>query len=166
MLDGSPIAWKSGCLPLVTLSSAESEYVQITLACQEIMYLREILDNLGFKQGATLLYEDNQAAIAICNNPCHRSRTRHIARRYHWIWQLIKDRAVFVEYIPRADIFTKPLGAEVHGGLRARGSALIVCAMHATSHVSNSCLQQVRSRKGHVEVEVLAPRSRGSVSGD
>eukprot|EP00961_Rhodomonas_salina_P042920 577225-Rhodomonas_salina.1 len=96
MLDGSPIAWKSGRLPLVTLSSAESEYVQITLACQEIVYLREILDNLGFEQSATVLYKDNRAAIAICNNPCHRSRTRHIACRYHWIRQLIKDRVIFV----------------------------------------------------------------------
>ena len=70
-INGSPVAWKSGRLPMVTLSSAESEYVQVTLACQEILYLRQVLEALGYKQTATAIFEDNQAAIAICNNPCH-----------------------------------------------------------------------------------------------
>jgi hypothetical protein len=123
MLGGSPIAWKSGRLPLVTLSSAESEYVQITLACQEIIYLREMLDDLGYPQGATVILEDNQAAIAICNNPCHRSRTRHITRRYHFIRQCVRAGTVYVKYVPSeknaADIFTKPLGVETYGSLRS-----------------------------------------------
>jgi hypothetical protein len=113
-LNGAPIAWRSGRLPLVTLSSAESEYVQLTLACQEILYLREVLQLLGFEQASTEIFEDNQAAIAICYNPCHRSRTRHIKRRYHFIRQCIKESEVFVTYTRSedniADLFTKPLG--------------------------------------------------------
>jgi len=111
-VNGSPIAWKSGRLPMVTLSSAESEYIQITLACQEILYLREVLETLGFKQTATAIFEDNQAAIAICNNPCHRTRTRHIQRRYHFIRQCVRDGNVYVVYVRSADnvadVLTKP----------------------------------------------------------
>lgn len=107
------MVWKSGRLPLVTLSSAESEYVQLTLACQEILHLREVLQTLGFEQAPTEIFEDNQAAIAICNNPCHRSRTRHIKRKYHFIRQCIKDSEVYVTYVESrnnvADVFTKPL---------------------------------------------------------
>eukprot|EP00961_Rhodomonas_salina_P165081 2224604-Rhodomonas_salina.1 len=91
MLNDAPIVWKSGRLPLVKLSSAESEYVQLTLACQEILHMRKVLQVLSFEQAATEIREDNQAAIAICNNPCHRSRTRHIKRRYHFIRQCIRD---------------------------------------------------------------------------
>eukprot|EP00961_Rhodomonas_salina_P300133 3939503-Rhodomonas_salina.1 len=40
-LNGALAAWKSGQLPLVTLSSAESEYVEATQACVEIIYVRE-----------------------------------------------------------------------------------------------------------------------------
>ena len=112
-VNDAPIVWKSGRLPLVTLSSAESEYVQLTLACQEILHMREVLQSLGFAQAPTEIFEDNQAAIAICNNPCHRSRTRHIKRRYHFIRQCIKDSEVFVTYIESennvADLLTKPL---------------------------------------------------------
>mmetsp|Transcript_46824 Transcript_46824/g.95765 ORF Transcript_46824/g.95765 Transcript_46824/m.95765 type:complete len:1109 (-) Transcript_46824:511-3837(-) len=112
-INGAPVAWRSGRLPLVTLSSAESEYVQVTLACQEILHLRELLSALGFPQTATAIFEDNQAAIAICNNPCHRTRTRHIARRYHFIRQCIRDGNVYIVYVASADnaadIFTKPV---------------------------------------------------------
>eukprot|EP00961_Rhodomonas_salina_P130480 1756614-Rhodomonas_salina.2 len=108
-----PIVWKSGRLPLVTLSSAESEYVQLTLACQEILHMLEVLQSLGFAQEPTQIFEDNQAAIAICNNPCHCSRTRHIKRRYHFIRQCIKDAEVYITYVASernvADLFTKPL---------------------------------------------------------
>eukprot|EP00961_Rhodomonas_salina_P114900 1546010-Rhodomonas_salina.1 len=58
--------------------------------------------------------EDNQAAIAICNNQCHRSRTRHIKRWYHFIHQCIRDAEVYVTYVASeenvADLFTKALG--------------------------------------------------------
>eukprot|EP00961_Rhodomonas_salina_P087039 1170799-Rhodomonas_salina.1 len=40
-INDAQIVWKSGRLPLVTLSSAESEYVQLTLACQEILHMQE-----------------------------------------------------------------------------------------------------------------------------
>ncbi len=54
-----------GCrLPLV-LSSAES----LSLPCQEIKYLHNMLDQLGFGQALPHIYEDNQAAIAICKTP-------------------------------------------------------------------------------------------------
>jgi len=112
-LNGSPIAWKSGRLPLVTLSSAESEYVQLTLASQEVIYIQEILKRAGYDQGPATIYEDNQAAIAITNNPCHRKRTRHIRRRYHWVRQCVQDKTIYVTYVPTddntADLFTKAL---------------------------------------------------------
>ena len=108
---------------MVTLSSAESEYVQITLACQEIINLREMLEELGQVQAPTAIMEDNQAAIAICHNPVHRQRTRHITRRYHWIRQCIRHGLVRVHYIPTdwnvADMFTKPLPTTQFERLRA-----------------------------------------------
>jgi hypothetical protein len=57
-LNGAPIAFRAGLLPLVTLSSAESEYVQATLACVEIIYVRELLERMGYTQTATVIYED------------------------------------------------------------------------------------------------------------
>lgn len=111
-INRAPVAWKSGRLPMVTLSSTEREYIQVTLACQEILYLREVLEALGYKQTATAIFKDNQAAIAICNNPCHHTRTRHIQRQYHFIRQCIHNGHVYVVYVQSADniadVLTKP----------------------------------------------------------
>jgi hypothetical protein len=113
---GTAISWRSGLLPLVTLSSAESEYVQVTLAAQEIIFLRQLLENLGYDQKATVVYEDNQAAIAICNNPVFHRRTRHIRRRYHYVRQCVKDGEIFLKYVQScdnlADMLTKALPFE------------------------------------------------------
>ena len=70
--NGAPIAWKSGRQPIVTLSSAESEYVQATAACTEIIYVRSLLERAGISQPVTVLYDDNQAAIEMSKKPCHR----------------------------------------------------------------------------------------------
>mmetsp|Transcript_16839 Transcript_16839/g.40656 ORF Transcript_16839/g.40656 Transcript_16839/m.40656 type:complete len:252 (-) Transcript_16839:376-1131(-) len=112
-INGAAVSWKSGRLPLVTLSSAESEYVQITMACQEILFLRELMEKLGYGQKATVVFEDNQAAIALCNNPVFHRRTRHIRRRYHFVRQCVEDGEIYIAYVKSednvADMLTKPL---------------------------------------------------------
>eukprot|EP00961_Rhodomonas_salina_P234110 3163795-Rhodomonas_salina.2 len=52
-----PISWRSARQLLVTLSTAESEYVQATLACQEVVALRHLFSELGFQMDApTVIY--------------------------------------------------------------------------------------------------------------
>eukprot|EP00961_Rhodomonas_salina_P026995 365187-Rhodomonas_salina.1 len=48
--NGVPIAWRNARQALVTLSTAESEYVQATFACQEVLYLRDMFEGLGIPQ--------------------------------------------------------------------------------------------------------------------
>ena len=48
---------------IVVLSSTEAEYVALTLASQEAIWLRRLLSSISFKQSvATQLYKDNQGA--------------------------------------------------------------------------------------------------------
>eukprot|EP00961_Rhodomonas_salina_P232845 3146149-Rhodomonas_salina.1 len=125
-INCAAVSWKSCRLPLVTLSSAESEYVQITMACQEILFLRELMEKLGYGQKVTVVFEDNQAAIALCNNPVFHQRTRHIRRRYHFVRQCVEDREIYIAYVKSednvADMLTKPLPHVVF--IRHRSKAL------------------------------------------
>ena len=112
--NGTPIAWRSARQPLVTLSTAESEYVQATLACQEVLALRQLLERLGFKQmEPTKMWEDNKAAIDLSVNPCSRGHTKHIERRWHFVRQCNENREVILCKISGtqnpADTFTKAL---------------------------------------------------------
>ena len=105
--------WKVGRQPIVTLSTAESELMQLGMAVQDVKHLRELLDGLGFPQVVTKVYEDNQAAIQLAENPCGRSKTKHMGRRYRFIREAIEGDEVMLVYCPTdaniADIFTKPL---------------------------------------------------------
>ena len=61
----------------------------------------------------TLIYEDNQGAIAITKNPVHHGRTKHIDVKHHAIRELSENGIINVEHINTnnmlADLLTKPL---------------------------------------------------------
>ena len=82
----STISWKSKLQSIVALSSTKAEYVLLSIATQEAVWLRVLLDDMGFKQdNAITIFEDNQGAIALAKNPTHHSRTKHIDIKYHYV---------------------------------------------------------------------------------
>ena len=73
-----------------------------------------MLNDIGFKQTKpTTLYEDNQGAIGLSENPKLNSRTKHIDIKFHYVRQAVDEKVVKVKYCPTndmvADIFTKSL---------------------------------------------------------
>ena len=70
LLNSGPISWYSKKQGSITLSSAEAEYMALSAAAQEAIYLRNLLDDLGLEQcAATVIYVDNCSAIAMARNP-------------------------------------------------------------------------------------------------
>ncbi len=63
-----------------------------------------------------LLYEDNQAAIAIASNPVYHRRTKHIDVRHHFVRDAVVDGKVVLNYIATndnlADLLTKALARD------------------------------------------------------
>ncbi len=110
---GGTVSWRSKRQEIVALSSTEAEYVALSFAAQELMWLRSFLNDLGYYQQKNLLYEDNQGAIALSKNPDNHSRTKHIDVRYHYIRDLVEKKKIQVDYCPTtnmlADIMTKGL---------------------------------------------------------
>jgi hypothetical protein len=130
VLNGGPISWKAKLQDIVTLSSAESEYVALTSACQEAIYLRELLQGLGCVQrAATDIFEDNQASIALAQNSVFHNRTKHIAVRYHFNRQAVEAGLVRILFLSTtqqvADLLTKPLVGEAFRALRNHLHGLI-----------------------------------------
>ena len=56
---------------------------------------------------------DNTSAINLSKNPVQHSKSKHIEICYHFIWDLVEERVVCLEFIhtdnQKAYIFTKPL---------------------------------------------------------
>ena len=62
------------------------------------------------------LFEDNQGAIAMTDNPISEGPTNYIGVRFHFIRELVKHKVLAIKYTEsrnqHADILTKVIGAE------------------------------------------------------
>ena len=114
MLGGAILSWMSKKQPVVALSSTESEYIALSYAAQENIWLRRLMESLTVQQdAASVLFEDNQGAIALCKKPKDHGRTKHIDIRYHFVRNTVENKLVELRYCSTdlmiADAFTKPL---------------------------------------------------------
>jgi hypothetical protein len=114
LLNSSLISWTSQRQPCVALSSTESEYIAIATGARELIWLRELLKDLGFPQKQpSLLLVDNQSSIRLAKNPEMHSRTKHIDVRFHYVRELVQNEPIVIEYFHTkdqlADCSTKPL---------------------------------------------------------
>jgi hypothetical protein len=119
MLGGCPVVWKAKKQTLVTLSSTEAEFVNLTPLALSLLWVAKILEEAGYpQQTPLLLYTDSNNARSICLNPLNTARTCHIDLRYKWIIQRIAVGEFRLEHVGTndmvADGFTKPLGTTKH----------------------------------------------------
>lgn len=114
LVDGGAILWGSRKQELVTLSTAEAEYVAATHTAKEILWLRRFISEV-FRplEHPTTLYCDNQSAIALTKDGSYHARTKHIDIRYHFIRFSVEQGSISFLYCPTdsmvADTLTKAL---------------------------------------------------------
>ena len=113
-LNNSLISQSSKQQPVIALSSCASEYIALTYAAKELIWLRLLLRELGYNQDQpNTLLVDNQASIVLANNPAKHATAKHIDIRYHFIREQLDKGIINLEYIPStkqlADGFTKAL---------------------------------------------------------
>ena len=114
------VSWRSKLQAIVTLSSAEAEYVALADMICEVKYLRELARGLGFTQTEpTLIYEDNRAAIMVAEAECSAGgRLKHVDVKFRFATEAVRNKEVRVRYIPTnlnfADLMTKALVPKKH----------------------------------------------------
>ena len=85
----------------------------LTHATKEVIWLKALLEELGYPQGTTTLFGDNQSSLSIAKNPIHHSRTKHIDIQHHFIRDKVESKEVELIYMSTdemiGDILTKPL---------------------------------------------------------
>lgn len=109
---GSSPSWSTKKQTTVALSSAEAEYVAVTQATCEALWIQQILRDLRISFAMpTILYEDNQACIQLAKHLQDQRRMKHVDIKYHFIREKIAVNQVKLVYISMkkqlADFFTK-----------------------------------------------------------
>ncbi|CAI5991478.1 unnamed protein product [Closterium sp. NIES-64] len=113
-LGSGSVSWRSTRSSSVLSSSCEAEIYSTAMAAQELRWLTYLLTDLGERpRSPPVLYVDNKAAIALCEEHRLEHRTKHIALRYFLARELQQRGQLCLRYVATeantADVFTKAL---------------------------------------------------------
>ncbi|CAI7792372.1 unnamed protein product [Closterium sp. NIES-53] len=108
------VSWRSTRFSSVLSSSCEAEIYAGAMAAQELRWLTYLLSDLGeAPRSPPVLYVDNKAVFALCQEHRLEHRTKHIALRYFFARELQHRGQLRLAYVASqvntADVFTKAL---------------------------------------------------------
>ena len=73
-------------------STAEAEYVAVTAAINQVLWLRKLLTDQDMKQEmSTQVFVDNQSAISIVNDPVFYDKTKHFNIKLYFLRKVQKE---------------------------------------------------------------------------
>jgi hypothetical protein len=111
--SGGAVSWQSRLQKCVAFSTTEAEYIAITEAAKELLWMKKFLQELCLQQERYVLYCDNQSVIHLSKNSTFHSRSKHIDVRYHWIRDTLDEKLLQIEKIHTddnsSDMMTKTL---------------------------------------------------------
>ncbi|RVW60836.1 Retrovirus-related Pol polyprotein from transposon TNT 1-94 [Vitis vinifera] len=116
--SGNLVTWKSKKQNVVARSSAEAEFRGMTLRLCEALWLRLLLQDLGYLSRQPIrLFCDNKAACDIAHNPVQHDRTKHVEVDRFFIKEKLDDKIVELPKIRSedqlSDILTKAVSSQV-----------------------------------------------------
>jgi hypothetical protein len=104
-IGSGAVLWILRLQPIVALSTTEAEFIAAAPAGQEVVWMRQLLGELGFSiAGPLLLLLDNQSAIQVGKNPEHHGRMKHLDLRFFWLRDVVSAGQIALHYIPTADM--------------------------------------------------------------
>ena len=117
-LCGVPIMWRSKQQGQCALSSTEAEYYAVSEAVKEILFVVQVLLDLGIAVKTPIIVKvDNMGAVFMTNNASSSARTRHVDTRWHFIRELQDEKLVEVVFVRTqfnwSDGMTKNVATEV-----------------------------------------------------
>ena len=106
------VSWNSKKHNVVSRSSAESEYKAMAQSVCEIIWISQLLMEVGIKTSILAkLWCDNQAALHIASNPVFHEWTKHIEIDCHFVRDKIQLGLISIGYVKTGerlgDIFHK-----------------------------------------------------------
>lgn len=117
-VGGNLVTWRSKKQPVVARSSAEAEFRGMAFGLCELLWLKNLLKELGFGQNEAMkLHCDNTSAIEIAHNPVQHDRTKHVEIDRHFIKEKLEAGIITFPFVRSehqlADVLTKAVAGSV-----------------------------------------------------
>lgn len=109
--QGGAISWSSKRQPTVALSTTEAEYMALSSATQEALWLQQLGSELepDLFQEPIDLFCDNKSAINLATTDAYHARTKHIDVRHHFLREKVEDKTINLIYISTEDMVADSL---------------------------------------------------------
>ena len=105
-------------IPVVTASAGETELAAVFMNCQSACPLRTTLEEMGYKQPATIGITDNEFTEGVANKTVKAKRSKSIDMRFHWVADRVSQKQFKIIWRPGidniADFFTKIVPVKKH----------------------------------------------------
>jgi hypothetical protein len=129
MLNGAAVSWQSNRQAVVALSSAEAEYYAASSVGCDIVYLRRILDTMGYPQNtSTKVAEDNVACIYMSKSSSMHNKSKHIDVRVYKLREFVGRGDMELYHVASADQTADALTKSVSADLLRRHRAVMLGA--------------------------------------
>ena len=119
-LGYSLISTKGGRIKTVVRPSTEAEISAVNEIASDILWCRDVLEELGYKQDPIPIMEDNKSCITMLQTEPRNfhSKSRHVRVKWAFFREEYAKKTIFLRYCPTAsmvaDLLTKPLGTRAH----------------------------------------------------
>jgi hypothetical protein len=115
---GNPIQAGSVQQKTVALSTTESELMSLTEGLKDVLFAHQLTEEFTGVDYPTRVHVDNQGTKALAQNDVTSGKTKHIAIRYFFVRDLVKDGSITLGFVPTndniADLMTKALPEPAH----------------------------------------------------
>ena len=117
---GVPLYWHSKAQKTITLSSAEAEWMALSEATKELIFVLLLLKAMKINVTLPIVVNvDNMGTVFMSKNISTTGRSKHIDERTKYVNEYVEDGMLKIVYVKSeendADIFTKNKGSELHG---------------------------------------------------
>ena len=119
-LGGALVSTKGGRVKTVVRSSTEAEISAVNEIVSELLWCRDVMEELGYDQLKMPIREDNLSCITMLQKEprSFHSKSRHVRVKWAFFRQEYSKRTLSLSYCPTekmvADLLTKPLGGKAH----------------------------------------------------
>ena len=115
-VEGNLVTWRSKKQKVVARSSAEAEYRGMAHGVCELLWVKQVLQDLGIDYGTSMeLHYDNKAVIEIAHNLVQHDRTKHVEVDIHFIKENLDGKIIQLPFVQSEDQLANILTKSVSG---------------------------------------------------